>query len=128
MDKQAFQALIDEVHQTAVEHGWWADGRDKPFPELIALLHSEVSEVFESWRSGTAPTSIVYTLADDSLNYSSAKFAGYVKPDGIPVELADVIIRAMDMAAGLGIPLAQAMEEKLAYNKTRSYRHGGKMA
>ena len=31
-----------EVHQNAVEHGWWDEERS--FGEIIALCHSELSE------------------------------------------------------------------------------------
>ena len=37
-----------EVHENAVAHGWWETARS--FPEVAALLHSEVSEALEEWR------------------------------------------------------------------------------
>jgi NTP pyrophosphatase (non-canonical NTP hydrolase) len=43
-------------------------------------------------------------------------------------ELADVCIRVFDVAATLGIDLERAIEAKMAYNETRPYRHGGKLA
>jgi NTP pyrophosphatase (non-canonical NTP hydrolase) len=50
------------------------------------------------------------------------------KPEGIPSELADVMIRILDMAEAFGINLQEVMLEKHEYNKTRGYRHGGKVA
>lgn len=52
--------------------------------------------------------------------------AATFKPEGFVVELADIIIRVMQLAGALGLPLQQAMEEKLRYNQTRPYRHGKK--
>ena len=56
------------------------------------------------------------------------KYYGYkAKPVGIPSELADIIIRVLDIAAMCGIDIQQAVENKMKYNATRPYRHGGKV-
>ena len=47
-------------------------------------------------------------------------------PEGIPAEIADVVIRIMDMCDHYGIDLAAAIEEKHEFNKTRPYLHGKK--
>lgn len=49
------------------------------------------------------------------------------KLKGIPSELADVVIRVMDMCEHYGINLDKAIREKHEYNKTRPYKHGGKI-
>lgn len=49
-----------------------------------------------------------------------------LKPCGIPSELADLLIRTCTIAGKYGIDLEQAVREKMAYNKTRPHRHGGK--
>lgn len=48
------------------------------------------------------------------------------KPEGIPTELADVIIRVLDYCAYAGIDIENVLEVKHEYNKSRPYRHGGK--
>lgn len=110
--------LRNEVHQNAVDHGWWEDERS--FSEIIALIHSELSEALEEHRNGKSPTQTYYLPVDESLMYTPRK------PEGIPSELADVIIRVLDYCGKVGIDIEVAVMQKHEYNKTRPYRHGGK--
>ena len=98
------------VHEVAKEKGWWDDERG--LPELLALVHSEVSEALEVYRSHSLDS---WTEADG-------------KPEGITAELADVIIRVLDICAAYNLPIEDELYNKVAYNKTRPYRHGGKLA
>jgi NTP pyrophosphatase (non-canonical NTP hydrolase) len=50
------------------------------------------------------------------------------KPEGLPAELADTVIRIMDTCEALGIDLEAAIRAKHRYNQGRSHRHGGKLA
>ncbi len=74
-------------------------------------MHSELSEAFEEHRAGHAVDEI---------------YEKDGKPEGIPVELADTVIRIADFCGLHGIDLQQAIDIKLEYNKTRTYRHGNK--
>jgi NTP pyrophosphatase (non-canonical NTP hydrolase) len=63
--------------------------------------------------------------------YRAGNAAYYVrdgKPEGVAAEFADVLIRIGDFCGGFGIDLERAVREKLAYNRTRPHRHGGKLA
>lgn len=106
--------LAQEVHQIAIDHGWW--DQDRNFGESIALIHSEASEVLEDWRRGRALNVIVYTEGE------------IPKPDGIPIEFADIIIRVLDLCAAYKIDIDQAIKEKMLFNSLRPYRHGNLLA
>jgi NTP pyrophosphatase (non-canonical NTP hydrolase) len=104
-------------HETAREKGWWEKPRE--FASLIALCHSELSEALEEYRHGKDPREVYY---------SETPVDGGPEPQGIPIELADVLIRIADMAEHYGIDLDRALKLKLDYNRSRSHRHGGKKA
>lgn len=107
--------LIEESHGTSVEKGWWQDTNTN-FLEKLMLIVSEVSEVCEEYRvNGIDPDKMIY--------YSDGG-----KPEGIASELADVLIRVADLCGKHQIPLEEALIRKLEYNKTRPFRHGGKLA
>ena len=109
--------LQKEIHDIARSKGWWDDPRN--IGELIALCHSELSEALEEIRTRISPSLITPSITihpDTEL----------VKPLGFPIELADVIIRVLDIAGGLGIDMEQAIHIKMAYNRTREYKHGKK--
>ncbi len=110
------------VHQTAKEHGWWENYTVKegyPFIFLtvdqtlakLALINSEVAEVVEAVREG-----------QPHIELDSGK------PEGVGVELADVVIRVMDLCEALNIDLHKCMTLKAEYNESRPYKHGGKLA
>jgi len=87
---------------------------EKSIPEDIALMHAELSEALEEYRKGVSTTAIYFN--DDKPN----------KPEGIPVELADVVIRIMGFAERHGINMEDAIKLKMDYNDTRPHMHGGK--
>lgn len=97
------------IHETAKKKGWW----DKPRStgDCIALMHSELSEALEEHRNGR-----------DRIYISESG-----KPEGLPIELADCIIRILDFAELYDIDMEYAIELKMNYNEGRPYRHGGKV-
>jgi NTP pyrophosphatase (non-canonical NTP hydrolase) len=81
----------------------------------LALIPTEVAEAIEEVRDGRGVTETYYN--DDKPG----------KPEGVPSELADVVIRALDLAEEWGINLIEVIDEKLAYNATRARMHGRTM-
>lgn len=102
--------MVKECYDNAKAHGW--HDSERTFGELIALCHSELSEALEDFRHGHKETDMYYEGS---------------KPCGIPSELADVVIRIADMCGQYGIDLEKAIMEKHEYNKSREYKHGGKV-
>lgn len=107
-----FNELAKEIHQNAVEHGWWDEPRT--FGEIVALCHSELSEALEEFRAGR--DMVWYANKDEK-----------TKPEGIAVEMADCVIRILDWSGKENIDMDAIIREKMDYNKTRPYRHGGKV-
>lgn len=98
-----------EIHEWAKSKGWWDKPRD--FGPMLMNIHSEISEAWEEWRNNKK---------------ISEEYVVDGKPEGIPSELADTVIRILDLCEASQIDLEGAMERKMAYNRTRPMRHGGK--
>lgn len=103
---------VKASYENAKDHGW--HDQERTIGDLICLMHSELSEALEEHRNGKAPTEIYYNESKPT------------KPEGIPVELADCVIRIFDFCGLYGIDLEEALKIKMFYNKSRPYRHGNK--
>jgi len=104
-----FLKLQERCHRQATELGFWREGEDRNKAEMIALMHSELSELLEAIREPSPK--------------QSSKIPAFTEEEE---ELADLIIRAMDYAEGLGLRLVDAIVAKLDYNLTRAWKHGKK--
>lgn len=116
---KSLNEMMDEVDSFCADKGW-RDNGGTSFGERIALLHSEASEALEAYRN--------WGMRDmtDALNAEKVVKEDPPKPEGVGSEFADVFIRLLDDCAVAGINLEAEYERKMAYNRTRPYRHGGK--
>ncbi len=87
------------IHAQNKQMGWWDNPRE--IGTLLCLVHSEVSEAMEGARKN---------LMDDHLPHRLM----------LEVELADAVIRILDIAGGYDLDLAGAIEEKVTYNRIRA--------
>ena len=108
LQKQVFLKYIGifskEVHETAVDKGWWEERTDA---EAIAAMHEEVSELYTA-------------LKKDGEKATSEKIPPFKK---VEEELADIIIRALDYAEGKGYDIGKALLKKAEFNRSRPFKH-----
>jgi NTP pyrophosphatase (non-canonical NTP hydrolase) len=98
--------LAKDLHATAVEKGFWPEEVDDIFvTKQLMMIVSEAVEVMEAIRKNKGKAEVVD-------------------------EMADIIIRTLDLYAGLveydytDISLDDALHNKTKFNKTRPERHG----
>lgn len=118
--KKQIEFLTDICHGAAAESGWWTDmksghstrsplygihgDRDSlkiNVPEKLMLVVSELGEAMEGFRKNKRDEHLPHRL-------------------NIEVEIADAIIRLLDLGGGIGLDVGGAVAEKLAYNMQRA--------
>jgi len=126
ISKKSINELIKESYETAKEKGW--HDQERSFGEIISLIHSELSEAFEEYRKHGNKKGHMTCIYYSGKGYVSEQPTETCKkPEGIPIELTDVLIRIFDFCGKHNIDLEEALEIKMEFNKTRPYRHGGKV-
>lgn len=99
MNVRQMQKVIERINR---DKGWY--DVERTVGDLVSLIHSEVSEALEAFRKSPEET-----MQED-----------------IGEELADIIIRTLDMASRLGVDMQVVLERKIEKNRHRGYRHGGR--
>lgn len=118
----SLNALVADIHQNAVAHGWWEE--ERTFGDILALCHSELSEALEQFRDGKP---MVYYYDDDNNVSTDLYTYDGSKLEGVATELIDCVIRIFDYCGKIGVDVEWLLAKKHEFNKTRSYKHGGKV-
>lgn len=111
--------LSKVIHEANKKKGFYDD--EKNIGEMLALVHSEVSEALECDRKDKYCPLLKTPLT----MIDSSSFEAHVK-DTFEDELADIMIRVMDLAAFKKIDLEAHIHAKMNYNASRPYKHGKK--
>lgn len=78
----------------------------------MQLIGDEITEAHEERRSG------------HSMQHQYVNEKG--KSEGVPSEMADILIRVFHVMARKGVPLGFVTKKKLEDNAKRGHRHGGR--
>lgn len=99
--------IAEDIYRTSKEHGFHGNDLVDNIPTKLMLIVSEIAEAMEAHRTNA--------MSDKLPMYS-----------GIVEELADAVIRIMDLGAMLQLDIGDAVVAKHEYNKNRPFLHGGK--
>lgn len=136
--------LSEEIVENNEKHGFYAD--DRTFGDKMMLAVSELSEALDEFRDGRALGEIYFVVKGQPITEVSGytwqigqelplpvylrlindfpNVVEFLKPEGIPIELVDCLIRVLDDLHHMcKVDVAMAMYIKMAYNKTRPYKH-----
>jgi hypothetical protein len=134
--------LQKEVRRINAEHGWDSTvphGNPAVFSDKLFLVVSELVEALEEFRNNKPINEIYFQFSgvdiESGRGYTEhhndfTKFnkdPANHKPEGVPIEIADAVIRILDFVEANGINLELALLLKMKYNETRPFRHGGKL-
>lgn len=146
------QDVIDttavSIHQIAVEKGWWDEPKELTnlcmkiiegnfvgnFPMITrTAIAEEIRKAWPKRNIGEMLMLVVTELAEAYEEYRSGKWDAVYegeggKPEGGRIEVADAVIRLFDLAAAQGWQPGSDIARKVAFNRTRPHRHGGKLA
>lgn len=120
-----FNEAAKRIHADAQKKGFWEEPRE--IGTLLMLIVSELGEALEADRTRkvSEPISRFQWYEDWEKNPSTDKmnFELYFK-DTFEDELADAMIRILDLCGRLNIDIEWHINQKLAFNRTRNRKHG----
>ena len=112
-----------EIHQDAKHKGFWDSERETG--TLLMLCVSELAEALEADRKGKFANVKLYEAVDQTGRQSHDAFSceSTIK-DTFEDEIADTIIRLLDLCGARGIDIEKHINLKLKYNRSRERMHG----
>lgn len=121
--------LAEVIHAGNVKRGFFEEP-NRNIGEMLALVHSEISEALEAHRKDKFFNKDGILSIGEILNFSSDdRFKNsfeHTTKDSFEDEIADSIIRLLDLAAYKGIDINNHVLAKMRYNSMRPYKHGKK--
>lgn len=126
---QYLNDLAKQIHADNKRRGF--DTSKENIGQSLMLVVSELSEALEADRTENWADLEAFEeclkagdiLASDREYYLTKSFEDEIK-DTFEDEIADAIIRLLDLAGALGVNIGRHIELKLQYNSTREYKHG----
>ncbi len=115
--RAVLDVLRSKIYMNNVAKGFYDDAFN--FGEKIALIVSELSEALEADRIDAS----YYTISNRSKSVRTPDKHLPHMP-AVAVELADAIIRILDLSSAIGIDIGAAITEKHNFNRSRPYKHG----
>ncbi len=119
--------LSNTIHANAVAKGFYENGTAPGsfnVSEKLMLIVSELAEAQEADRVERHSNYKLLADEDQELGFVHS-FEKHVK-NTYEDELADTIIRTLDLAKAQGVDIELAISLKMRYNETRPYKHGKK--
>jgi len=112
--------LRDKIHENAKAHGFY-DDETVNIPEKLMLIVSELGEAMEAYRKDNYAK-----LVDPDFHFGKTiSFEDFIK-DTFEDEIADTLIRILDLCGYMKIDIENHVAMKMKYNATRPYKHGKK--
>jgi len=123
------------IHEGNKKRGFY-DNREKNIGELLMLVVSELGEALEAHRKGVESnlksfeSDLKYAGFDIDSEFENSEIPWFVNrfkstiKDGFEDEIADSVIRLLDICGYLEIDIDRHINLKLAYNSTRPHKHG----
>lgn len=108
MKRQTVTEWQHDIKWWAMRKGWLDNAKPREPLHLLMLVVTELAEAAEAFRHGNPP----------------CERPGMERFSHAEEELADAVIRLLQMAGEFGWDIEAAIAAKMAFNETRPHRHG----
>lgn len=119
--------LSNNLHEFQMKAGF----TDSSISQRLMLVHTEISEAFEAFRTDHFANRKDFELLmhgctpGNSPDHFKDSFEKHIK-DSMEDEMADAVIRLLAFCGENGIDIEHHINQKMKYNELRGYKYGGK--